>query len=105
VQKPARFGASRSPSVDRASRGNKWGRRRGEPALARGKQQNEGRRRVMPFYGGSAARRGGKGQGVRLGAAWGQERRGEGGAGVRRCVSQHNTDAAALGRSDSDGRA
>jgi hypothetical protein len=52
---PVRSNASRSSWVDRASRGRKWGRRRGAPVLARGKRANEGRRRAMPFYGGSTA--------------------------------------------------
>jgi hypothetical protein len=60
-QKLVRSGASQSSSVDGASRGRKWGRRHGAPTLARGKRRNEGRRRVSPFYGGLAVRRGGNG--------------------------------------------
>jgi hypothetical protein len=76
---PVRSNASQSPWVDQASRGRKWGRRRGALVFARGKRANEGRRRAMPFYGGSTARLGGKGQGVWLGARPSEE--GEGGSG------------------------
>jgi hypothetical protein len=44
------------------------------------------------------------GEGVRLGATWGQKRSREGGARVRRRVSRHGTGAVAPGRSDSSGR-
>jgi hypothetical protein len=46
----------------------------------------------------------GKRRGGWLGAVWGQERSGEGAAGVRRHVSRHGTSAVALGHSDSGGR-
>jgi hypothetical protein len=41
-RKPARSGASWSPWIDGASRGRKWGRRRGAPVLARGKRVKRG---------------------------------------------------------------
>jgi hypothetical protein len=50
--------------------------------------------------------RSGKGreEGGRLGATWGQERSGEGGARVWHRVSRHGMGAEALGHSDSGGR-
>jgi hypothetical protein len=44
------------------------------------------------------------GGGGRLGAAWGEERSGEGGAGVWRRVSRHGTGTEAPSRSDSGRR-
>jgi hypothetical protein len=97
-----RSDASRSPWVNGESRGRKWGRRRGAPVLAGGKLANEGRRRATPFYGGSMARRGGKGQGVWLGARPRRGRRG-GPIGVARSragvLAGSGTDATEAGDS------
>jgi hypothetical protein len=79
---PARSGASRSPSVDRGIEGKEVGEEAWCPGAGERKtdeMRDNVRRRL--FMAARRCERGGKGKGIQLGAAWGQEREQRRGAG------------------------